>query len=53
MFMREPDGEIAANTHGRLVWGGLAVTTVLTIVLGLFPGLLLGLVSTAAKVMVR
>jgi len=50
MFMREPDGDIAVNTHGRLVWGGLAVTTVMTIALGLFPGLLLDLVSTAAKV---
>jgi NADH-quinone oxidoreductase subunit N len=49
MFMREPDGEIAANSHGRLVWSGLAVATVLTIVLGLFPGVLLDLVSTAAK----
>ena len=53
MFMREPDGEIAANSHGRLVWGGLAVTTVLTIVLGLFPGLLLDLVSTAAKAVIH
>ena len=49
MFMREPDSEIAVLPHGRLVWTGLAVTTVLTIVLGLFPGLLLDLVGTAAK----
>jgi NADH-quinone oxidoreductase subunit N len=49
MFMRDPDGEIAVAAHGRLVWSGLAVTTVMTIVLGLFPGLLLDLVSTAAK----
>ena len=53
MFMRDPDAEIAVMPHGRLVWTGLAVTTVMTIVLGLFPGILLGLVSTAAQVMVH
>jgi NADH-quinone oxidoreductase subunit N len=53
MFMRDPDAEVAVMPHGRLVWAGLAVTTVMTIVLGLFPGILLGLVSTAAQVMVR
>jgi hypothetical protein len=35
--------------HGRLVWTGLAVSTVMTIVLGLFPGILLSVVSTAAR----
>jgi NADH-quinone oxidoreductase subunit N len=49
MFMREPDTEVVVLPHGRLVYAGLAVTTVLTIALGLFPGLLLELVSTAAK----
>jgi NADH-quinone oxidoreductase subunit N len=49
MFMREPDAEIVVLPHGRLVYAGLAVTTVLTIALGLFPGLLLELVHTAAK----
>jgi NADH:ubiquinone oxidoreductase subunit 2 (subunit N) len=49
MFMREPDGQIAVLPHGRLVWTGLAVTTVMTIVLGMFPGMLLDLVHTAAK----
>jgi NADH-quinone oxidoreductase subunit N len=49
MFMREPAGEIAVLPHGRLVWAGLAVTTALTIVLGLFPGVLLDVVGKAAK----
>ena len=49
MFMREPEGEPLVMPHGRLVWTGLAVTTVLTIALGLFPGLLLDIVGTAAK----
>jgi NADH-quinone oxidoreductase subunit N len=49
MFMRDPAGDIPVMPHGRLVWGGLAVTTVLTIVLGLFPGLLLDIVGGAAK----
>jgi NADH-quinone oxidoreductase subunit N len=48
MFMREPDGEIAVLPHGRLVWIGLSVTTVMTIALGMFPGMLLDLVHTAA-----
>ncbi len=49
MFMREPDTEIPVIRHGRLVWVGLAVSTVLTLALGLFPGILLELVNTAAK----
>lgn len=49
MFMREPADEIAVLPHGRLVWAGLAVTTMMTIVLGLFPGVLLGIVGTAAR----
>jgi NADH-quinone oxidoreductase subunit N len=48
MFMRDPVGELPALRHGRLVWAGLAVTTVMTIVLGLFPNLLLDIVGTAA-----
>jgi NADH-quinone oxidoreductase subunit N len=48
MFMREPAEELPTLHHGRLVWGGLAVTTVLTIVLGAFPGILLSIVSNAA-----
>jgi NADH-quinone oxidoreductase subunit N len=49
MFMRDPVGEIVVMPHGRLVWAGLAVATVLTIVLGLFPGLLLDIVGGAAR----
>jgi NADH-quinone oxidoreductase subunit N len=49
MFMRDPSGEIPTLRHSRLVWGGLAVTTVLTIALGAFPGVLLDIVAAAAK----
>ena len=49
MFMREPSAELPALAHGRLVWAGLAVATVLTIVLGLFPGVVLDLVGSAAR----
>ena len=49
MFMRDPATEVSSVAHGRLVWTGLAVSTVMTIVLGLFPGVLLDVVSTAAK----
>jgi len=49
MFMRDPAGEVPAMPHGRLVWAGLAVTSVLTIVLGLFPGILLEVVGNAAR----
>jgi hypothetical protein len=31
------------------MWGGLAAATVLTILLGLFPGLILGIISQAAQ----
>jgi NADH-quinone oxidoreductase subunit N len=49
MFMREPEREVEPLPHGRLVWAGLAVATVLTVALGLFPGILLDIVGTAAK----
>jgi NADH-quinone oxidoreductase subunit N len=48
MFMREPQTEEAPLRHGRLLWTGLAFATVLTVVLGLFPELLLGVVQNAA-----
>ncbi len=48
MFMRDPQSEAPALTHGRLLWGGLAAATVLTIVLGLFPNTLLDAVRAAA-----
>jgi NADH-quinone oxidoreductase subunit N len=49
MFMREPADDVTVMHHGRLVWTGLAVATVLTIVLGLFPNVLLDIVGNAAK----
>ena len=48
MFMRDPAEELQPLRHGRLVWTGLAVATVMTIVLGLFPNTLLTIVGTAA-----
>jgi len=49
MYMREPASETPALRHGRLLWGGLAAATVLTIAFGVFPGLILGVVQGAAK----
>jgi NADH-quinone oxidoreductase subunit N len=40
MWMRDPVSEGSGTTHGPLLWTGLAVTGVLTMVLGFFPGLL-------------
>ena len=48
MFMREPATEQPVLRHGRLVWAGLAVATVMTIALGLFPETFLGIVGRAA-----
>jgi NADH-quinone oxidoreductase subunit N len=48
MFMREPQAEVPALTHGRLLWIGLAAATVLTIAFGLFPNALLDAVGAAA-----
>ena len=48
MFMREPQSEQPALTHGRLLWGGLIVATILTVALGLIPGPLLDIVRDAA-----
>jgi NADH-quinone oxidoreductase subunit N len=49
MFMREPQTDAPPLAHSRLLWGGLGVATVLTIVLGLLPGPLLDIVGQAAK----
>ena len=49
MFMREPRSEDAAMAHGRLMWGGLVVASVLTVVLGLIPGPFLDIVGQAAR----
>jgi NADH-quinone oxidoreductase subunit N len=37
MFVREPQTEQPASSHGRLLWAGLAVASVLTVVMGLLP----------------
>ena len=49
MFMREPRSEEAPMAHGALMWGGLAVASVLTVALGLLPGPFLDVVGQAAK----
>ncbi len=49
MFMREPATESETSKHSSLVWTGLWATTALTIVLGLFPGPLLSIVTDAAR----
>jgi NADH-quinone oxidoreductase subunit N len=48
MFMRDPTTEAAPPRHGALLWSGLAVATALTIILGFFPGLILGIIGQAA-----
>ncbi len=50
MFMRDPTSEQPALAHGRLLWAGLLITTILTVALGLFPGPLLDIVGAAAGV---
>ena len=49
MFMREPVSDEPALSHGRLLWVGLAITTILTVALGLIPGPLLEIVGNAAR----
>ncbi len=49
MFMREPASEQPALRHGRLLWSGLLVATILTVALGLIPGPLLEIVGAAAR----
>jgi NADH-quinone oxidoreductase subunit N len=49
MWMRESTTETEASRHSSFVWTGLWATTALTIVLGLFPGPLLSIVTDAAK----
>ena len=49
MFMRDPRSEEMPLPHGRLLWGGLAVASVLTVVLGLLPGPFLDVVGQAAR----
>jgi NADH-quinone oxidoreductase subunit N len=49
MYMRDPVTDAPALPHGRLLWGGLAVATALTIILGLVPQLILGYIDQAAR----
>ena len=49
MYMREPSTEAPALTHGRLVWAGLGAASLLTVILGLFPGVILTIVQDAAR----
>ena len=49
MYMREPESEQPALRHGRLLWGGLAVATALTILLGVVQTPLLEFVGNAAR----
>jgi NADH-quinone oxidoreductase subunit N len=49
MFMRDPATDAAAPRHGALLWSGLAAATALTILFGLFPGLILGIIGDAAR----
>ena len=49
MYMRDPTSESPPLRHGRLLWGGLAAATALTILFGVFPGLILGIIGDAAQ----
>ena len=49
MYMREPKSEQPAPEHGRLTWGGLAVASVLTVILGIAAEPVLVVVSQAAR----
>ncbi|MEO8437780.1 MAG: NADH-quinone oxidoreductase subunit N [Chloroflexota bacterium] len=48
MYMRDSPSDAPAQSHGALLWGGLAAASVLTILLGLFPTGLLDAAGTAA-----
>ncbi len=48
MYMRDPQGEQAPVGHGALLRLGLAITAVLTVTLGLFPGPFMQSVGEAA-----
>jgi len=49
MYMRDPSTDAPPLSHGALLWGGLAISTVLTIVFGVFPNALLDAVAAAAQ----
>jgi NADH-quinone oxidoreductase subunit N len=48
MYMRDPVSDAPPLSHGALLWSGLAAATALTILFGLIPTPLLGIVSDAA-----
>jgi NADH-quinone oxidoreductase subunit N len=50
MYMRDPATDAQALTHSSLVWTGLWVTTVATIILGLYPIPIIDAVREAARV---
>ena len=49
MFMREPRTNEPALSHGRLTWGGLAVASVLTVLLGIAVDPVVEIVAQAAR----
>ena len=49
MYMRDPTTDAPPLRHGRLLWSGLAATTALTVLFGIFPGLILGIIGQAAR----
>ena len=49
MYMREPQGEPAAVSHGALLRVGLAIAAAMTILIGLLPGPLIDAATTAAR----
>jgi NADH-quinone oxidoreductase subunit N len=49
MYMRDPTSDAPALQHSPLLWSGLAAATVLTILFGFFPGLILGIIGNAAQ----
>ena len=49
MYMREPQGEPAAVSHGALLRVGLAIAAAMTVLIGLLPGPLIDAATNAAK----
>jgi NADH-quinone oxidoreductase subunit N len=52
MFVRDSPSDAPALRHGALLWGGLAASSVLTIVLGIFPTGLLEAAGSAAQALI-
>jgi len=49
MYMRDPQGEPAAVSHGALLRVGLAIAAAMTVLIGLLPGPLIDAASNAAR----